>query len=104
MVQELTISATKNMFQAEISAFERKKKTTFKASAKAAAPASLISFPFRSSVWRDLFNCKKLIEKTGLVAANQAQNTWKLVERIRNNVNKISLCLEPQRLRQRWNG
>ena len=34
-------------------------------------------------------------------AANQAQNTWKLVEGVCNNVNKISLCLGPQRLRQR---
>ena len=37
-------------------------------------------------------------------ATNQAQNTWKLVEGVRNNVCKISLCLGPQRLWQWWNG
>ena len=63
----------------------------------ALAPASLIMLLYRFSTWTDLFACKKSIEKTELVAANQAQNTRKLVEGVCNNVHKISLCLEPQR-------
>ena len=51
---------------------------------------------FDGSVYLQTFDRKDRVSG----ATNQAQNSRKLVERIRNSVNEISLCLGPQRLRQ----
>ena len=69
-------------------------KHTTSISAMALAATSVSPFSLRSTLVTEVFSCKKSIEKTWLVGAtNQAQNTWKLVEGVRNNVYKISLCL-----------